>query len=82
MPAEIVLVEGVYSSRPELRPMLDAVIFAEAPRAERLIRVQARGPDPGNWLTPRMTAEDWYLNQIRPQDTVHLILLSAASTLP
>jgi uridine kinase len=76
-PAEIVLVEGVYSSRPELRPMLDAVIFVEAPRAERIRRILARDPNPGDWLTPWMTAEDWYLDQIRPQDTADLILLGA-----
>src|SRR5216684_666978 len=68
-PAEIVLVEGVYSSRPELRPMLDVTIFVEAPRTERLRRVLARDPNPGNWLTPWMSAEDWYLNQIRAQAT-------------
>jgi uridine kinase len=77
-PAEIVLVEGVYSSRPELRPMLDATIFVEAPGDERLRRVLAREPNTkGDWITPWMSAEDWYLNQIRPQDTSDLILLSA-----
>ena len=77
-PNEIVLVEGVYSSRPELRPMLDAVIFVEAPRAERLRRVLTRDPNSsGDWLTPWMSAEDWYLNQIQPQDTADLRLLSA-----
>ena len=77
-PAEIVLVEGVYSSRPELRPTLDAVIVVEAPRAERMRRVLARDPNGvDDWLTPWMSAEDWYLNQIRPQDTADLLLLSA-----
>ena len=76
-PAEIVLVEGVYSSRPELRPMLDAVIVVEAPRAERLRRVLARDPNSSAWITPWMSAEDWYLDQIRPQDTADLLLLSA-----
>jgi uridine kinase len=76
-PAEIVLVEGVYSSRPELRPMLDAIIFVEATRAERLRRVLARDPNPNDWLTPWMSAEDWYLNQIRPQAIADLLLLSA-----
>jgi uridine kinase len=75
-PAEIVLVEGVYSSRPELRPMLDAIIVVDAPRNERLRRVLARDPNSGDWLTPWMSAEDWYLNQIRPQDIADLILLS------
>jgi uridine kinase len=76
-PEEIVLVEGVYSSRPELRPMLDAVIVVEAPRAERLRRVLARDPNPTtDWITPWMKAEDWYLEKIRPQDTADLILPS------
>ncbi len=77
-PEEIVLVEGVYSSRPELRSMLDVVIFVDAPRAERLKRILARDPNStGDWQTPWMSAEDWYLNQIRPQDTADLTLLSA-----
>jgi uridine kinase len=77
-PAEIVLVEGVYSSRPELRAMLDAIIFVEAPRDERVRRVLGRDPDITNdWITPWMSAEDWYLDQIRPQETADLILLSA-----
>jgi len=77
-PAEIVLVEGVYSSRPEIRPMLDAVIVVEAPRAERVRRVLARDPNSvDDWMTAWMSAEDWYLNQIRPQDAADLTLLSA-----
>jgi uridine kinase len=76
-PNEIVLVEGVYSSRPEVRPMLDTIIFVEAPRAERMRRVLARDPNSSAWLTPWMSAEDWYIDQIRPQDTADLLLLSA-----
>jgi uridine kinase len=77
-PNEIVLVEGVYSSRPELRPMLDAIIVVDAPRDERRRRVLARDPNSvSDWLSAWMSAEDWYLNQIRPQDTADLLLLSA-----
>ena len=76
-PTEIVLVEGVYSSRPELRPMLDAGIFIEAPKSERLKRIKSRNPnEPTNWLIPWLKAEDYYLNQIRPQETADLILPS------
>jgi len=57
--------------------MLDAIIFVEAPRRERLRRVLARDPNPNDWLTPWMTAEDWYFEKIRPQDNADLILLSA-----
>jgi uridine kinase len=74
---EIVLVEGVYSSRPQLRPMLDATIFVEAPRVERIRRIKSRNPnEPTNWLTPWLSAEDYYQTQIRPQDTADLILSS------
>lgn len=77
-PEEVVLVEGVYSSRPELRAMLDAVIFVDAPRDERLRRMLARGPNPfGDWMTPWMAAEDWYFEHIRPHDAADLILHSA-----
>src|SRR5258708_2339940 len=38
-PSEIVLIEGVSSSRPEPPPMLDAIIFIDAPRPERLRRI-------------------------------------------
>jgi len=77
-PNEIVLVEGVFSSRPELRPMLDAIIVVDAPRDERLRRVLARDPNSvSDWLSAWMSAEDWYLNQVRPQDTADLLLLSA-----
>jgi uridine kinase len=76
-PEEILLVEGVYSNRPELRPMLDAAIFIDAPRDERRRRVLARGPNPfDDWMTPWMSAEDWYFDQIRPQDAADLILPS------
>jgi uridine kinase len=76
-PTEIVLVEGVYSSRPQLRPMLDATIFVEAPRVERIRRIKSRNPnEPTNWLTPWLSAEDYYQTQIRPQDTADLILSS------
>lgn len=76
-PIEIVLVEGVYSARPELRPMLDAVIFVDAPRQVRLTRMLARDADqPGDWMTPWMAAEDWYFEHVRPQNTANLVLLN------
>ncbi len=76
-PEEIVLVEGVYSTRPELRAMLDAAIFIDAPRDERLRRVLARAPDSStDWMTPWMAAEDWYFEHISPQDSADLILRS------
>ena len=77
-PNEIVLVEGVYSTRPELRPLIDITIFVETPRVERRKRMLARGHLKGDirndWLTPWMAAEDWYFANARPAEHADLVL--------
>jgi uridine kinase len=77
-PNEIVLVEGVYSARPELRPLIDLAIFVETPRDERRKRILARGHlnrDINNdWLTPWMAAEDWYFANVRPSEHADLVV--------
>ena len=77
-PNETLLVEGVYSTRPELRPLIDTAIFVETPREERRKRMLVRGhlendPD-NNWLTPWMAAEDWYFANVRPHEYCDLRL--------
>ncbi|MHB8384256.1 MAG: uridine kinase family protein [Candidatus Binataceae bacterium] len=76
-PNPIVIVEGVYSSRPELRDLLDAIIFIDAPREVRRHRMLARDHHDGDWMTPWMAAEDWYVEHLRPQEAADLILTSA-----
>jgi uridine kinase len=75
---QIILVEGVFSSRPELRAFTDFVIFVDAPREERLRRVRARGylarDRENSWLLPWMAVEDWYLSTVRPTEYAQLIL--------
>ncbi len=73
-PREIVLVEGVYATRPELRRLLDLAIFVETPRAERMRRMRARGQDSDSWIARWMVAEDWYLKNIDPASTADLVL--------
>lgn len=41
-PASVVIVEGVYSARPELRPLLDIAVLVEAPADSRLRRQRER----------------------------------------
>jgi uridine kinase len=59
---QIILVEGVFSSRPKLRSFTDLAIFVDTPGEERLRRMRARGHlarDPDNsCLLPWMTVED------------------------
>jgi uridine kinase len=73
-PCAIVLVEGVYSTRPELRALIDVAIFVDTPRAERRRRMKARGQNPQDWIERWMAAEDWYLEHIRPMECADLIV--------
>jgi len=73
-PREIVIVEGVYSTRPELRAVFDVAIFVETPRDERMRRMRARGRDSASWIERWMAAEEWYLEHIDPASTADLVI--------
>ncbi len=73
-PREIVLVEGVFSTRPELRPMIDVAIFIETPRDERMRRMSARRQASTAWMARWMAAEDWYLEHLEPHRYADLVI--------
>jgi uridine kinase len=73
-PREIVLMEGVFSTRPELRPLIDVAIFIQTPREERLRRMLARPQDSTSWMDPWMAAEDWYLEHVAPHHRADLVI--------
>jgi uridine kinase len=73
-PREIVLIEGVFSMRPELRPLIEVAIFLETPRGERMRRMVARPQESTSWIDRWMAAEDWYLENIAPQSDANLII--------
>ncbi len=73
-PCTIVIVEGVYSTRPELRGLIDVAIFVDTPRAERRHRMAARGQNPQDWIERWMAAEDWYLENVMPAQHADLIV--------
>ena len=73
-PKAIVILEGVYSSRPELRDLIELAIFVDTPRATRLARMQARAQNDTSWIERWMAAEDWYLENIRPAKSADLIV--------
>jgi uridine kinase len=73
-PAEIVIVEGVYSMRPELREFIDLAIFVDSPREERLRRMLARNQNRTTWIERWMSAEDWYLDHIAPMKSADLVV--------
>lgn len=73
-PREIVLIEGVFSTRPELRAMIDVAIFIETPRDERVRRMLARSQPSTAWIDQWMAAEDWFLENTAPQRGADLVL--------
>ena len=73
-PCAIVMVEGVYSTRPELRGLIDVAIFVDTPRAERRRRMTARGQNPQDWIERWMAAEDWYLENVMPAQHADLVI--------
>jgi len=76
-PRRIVVIEGVYSTRPELRDLLDLAIFVDTPREKRLARMLARGQNAQalhQWIDRWMAAEDWYMRHIAPQHSADLVV--------
>ena len=73
LPRGIVIVEGVYSSRPELRDYYDAKIFVDTPRSERMRRIHARNDDL-LWIKRWTEAENWYIEHIRPIEYADLVI--------
>jgi uridine kinase len=73
-PREIVLVEGVFSMRPELRSVIDVAIFIETSREERMRRMLARPQSNTSWMDQWMAAEDWYLEHLAPHRGADLVI--------
>lgn len=73
-PTEIVIVEGVYSMRPELRELIDLAIFVDTPREERLRRMLARTQNSTAWIERWMAAEDWYFDHLEPSKHADLVI--------
>lgn len=75
-PAPIVILEGVYSARPELADLLDLRVLIEAPPALRRDRLVLReGKDfRTDWNDRWTEAEDWYFSRVMPPETFDLVL--------
>lgn len=75
-PAPIVILEGVYSARPELADLLDLRVLIEAPPDLRRDRLVLReGKDfRTDWNDRWSEAEDWYFSRVMPPETFDLVL--------
>jgi uridine kinase len=72
----IVLVEGVYTARPELADHYDLVVYVETPPDESMRRLRARGDDHGpiDWEARWRLAEEHYLTTTRPRERADLVI--------
>lgn len=75
----VIIVEGVYAARPELREFLDLSIMVEAPDKLRMARLIEREGEIGPWERQWHAAEDWYFEAQARRETFDLIYLSGTA---
>jgi uridine kinase len=84
-PRDIVIVEGVYSARPELGDLLELTVLVEALDVDRQQRRDERHRtvsrhDPHGWDARWDRSEDIYFDTIRPRETFDLIVSGGSSS--
>lgn len=73
-PGGTVLVEGVYSMRPEVEHYYDLTVYVETPRDVCLRRLHDRGQNPAEWIRRWRAAEDHYIERYRPEQRADLLV--------
>lgn len=74
--ASVVILEGAYSCRPELRDLLDLCVLVEAPaelRRRRLLEREGADLQP-DWAARWSAAEDRYFGAVVPPSSFELVL--------
>ena len=72
-PADLIVVEGVFSAAPELADQVDRAVFIDTPEPERLRRVRGRIA-PEDWDEDWLRAEQAYFRLVRPPASFDLVL--------
>lgn len=70
----VVIFEGVYSGRVELRDLVDVSVLVHVPERERLRRLLQREGEIGDWEAQWHRAEDWYFSNVITRDDYDFIL--------
>jgi uridine kinase len=73
-PGGPVIVEGVYTARPELAPYYHLTVYVDTDRDVCLRRVRARGQDTEDWIMRWRDAEDHYIRTTSPQSRAELVV--------
>jgi uridine kinase len=70
----VLFVDGVYSSRPELKEYADLVVWVTTSEEERVRRQVERGQNQSVWIQRWMAAENYYLEQIHQPDSAEVVV--------
>ena len=73
-PASIILVDGVYSSRPELTAFIDLAVFVDTTQRVRDERIASRNHGNDRWHTRWAAAEKFYFEHVRPPASFDLVV--------
>jgi uridine kinase len=75
----VVILEGVYSARPELADLLDLRVLCDIPAEIRRQWIVERegGDDRNEWNRRWEEAEQWYFGRVMPRDRFDLVIPAA-----
>ena len=76
-PEGIVLVDGVYSMRPELTDAYDLTVYVETLTRERTARLAQR-PDNPVWVDRWAVGFDWYMDHMRVKERADIVISGEA----
>lgn len=71
---EVVIIEGVYSLRPELRYAFDVSVFINTSESTRLLRQENRGENSRFWINRWTAASAFYVTSEGPWEWVDFLL--------
>ena len=72
-PEGIVLIDGLYSMRPELMDVYDLTVYVDTPPAERSARL-AKRPDNPVWVERWAIGFDWYIGHMRVKERADIVV--------
>jgi uridine kinase len=73
-PRGLIVVEGVYMLRPQLRPMWDLTVYVDVPLQIRAARQHARGENDAGWIERWMAAENYYEQVHNPASVADIVV--------
>jgi uridine kinase len=71
---DVLVVEGVYTLRPQLLALLDVKVYVRTGEDTRMDRQIARGQNSSDWITRWVAAEDFYVAVYQPWRNADLVV--------